>query len=141
MRRADDARLLGEVTTRLAGREDIAIDDAAQVRIGRLMPSLKERAHDLAALADGAAFAARTRPIPLEPKARALLTARALDDLAALLPVLADVAVVPEALHAALVAFAAGRGWGGAATRRAGSARSRSGPRSRAATRARRSTR
>ncbi len=110
LRRADDARLVGEVTARLESRDGIAIDGAGRARLMRLMPSLKERAPDLEALAASAAFAVRTRPIPLEPKAASLLTDAARADLAALRALLAaDVAFEPESLHAALVAFAAGR--------------------------------
>ncbi len=109
LRRADDARLVGEVTARLDGRDGIAIDGAGRARLLALMPALKERAHDLVALAEGAAFAVRVRPLPMERKALALLTGEARADLAALRPILADIVFEPEALHAALTAFAAGR--------------------------------
>jgi glutamyl-tRNA synthetase len=39
------------------------------------MPELKERAKTLVELADAARFLARTLPLPMEPKAAALLTA------------------------------------------------------------------
>ena len=52
------------------------------------MPALKERAKTLVELADSAAFLARPLPLPMEPKAAALLTPDArqmLRDLAAAL--------------------------------------------------------
>ena len=41
------------------------------------MPALKERAKTLVELADAAAFLARPLPLPMEPKAAALLTPEA----------------------------------------------------------------
>ncbi len=41
------------------------------------MPGLKERAKTLVELADAAAFLAHTMPLPMEPKAAALLTPEA----------------------------------------------------------------
>ena len=110
MRRAEDARLVGEVTARLADRPGIRIDPEGRARLVRLMPALKERAADLDALASGAAFAVTTRPLPLEPKAAALLTPDARADLASLRTVLADIAFDAEAIHASLLAFATARG-------------------------------
>ena len=70
------------------------------------MPALKERAKTLVELADSAAFLAHPVPLPIEPKAAALLTAEArlmLRDLAAALAVSG---FTPEALDATLRAFA-----------------------------------
>ena len=86
LRGADDARLARDVADRLRGRPGLTLDAEAGQRIVALMPALKERAKTLAELADSAAFLARTPPLPMEPKAAALLTddARAmLRDLAA----------------------------------------------------------
>ncbi len=110
LRAADDARLTAEVMARLAGVPGLRLDDVARARILALMPPLKERARTLVELADSAAFLAREPPLPLSEKARALLdpAARALlRDLAA---VLAETAFTPDALAAALRAFAEARG-------------------------------
>ncbi len=111
LRSADDARLAGEVMARLSGRPDMAPDDAARARILALMPALKARARTLVELAENAAFLARTPPLPMDDKAKALVAApgmRAmLGDLAA---VLAETPFTPEAVAAALRAFAEARG-------------------------------
>ena len=108
LRRADDARLFAEVKARLAGRDGLVVDAAAERRIEALLPALKERVHDLNQLADGAAFAAR-RP-PLEPKAASLLTPGNRAMLADLAPVLAATDFSAAAIHAALHRFAEERG-------------------------------
>ena len=110
LRRADDERLVGEVEARLAGRGGIVLDDTARARITALMPTLKERATDLNALADGAAFAARNAPIPIEPKAAALLTAEAKAMLAILARSLAEAPFNLTALDALLRFFAEEQG-------------------------------
>ncbi len=74
IRRADDDRLTREVLERLARRGDLSLGAVAAARIRALMPGLKERARTLVELADAAAFLARTVPLPMEPKAAALLT-------------------------------------------------------------------
>lgn len=110
LRAADDARLTAEVMARLAGVPGLRLDDVARARILALMPPLKERARTLVELAESAAFLAREPPLPLSEKAEALLdpAARALlRDLAA---TLAETAFTPEALAAALRAFAEARG-------------------------------
>ncbi len=70
LREADDARLAGLVAPRIAGTVDLAL-------LERAMPVLKVRARDLNELASGAAFLFRQRPLPLDEKAAALLTAEA----------------------------------------------------------------
>ena len=110
MRRADDARLVEAVMGRLEGRAGIVRDGVARERIALLMPALKERAHDLNQLADGAAFAALARPVAMDAKARALLTPDALAMLAAFGGVLAEVPFNLTALDAALRFFAEDRG-------------------------------
>jgi len=74
LRQADDDRLTHEVLQRLAHRTELALGTNAAHRIRALMPQLKERAKTLAELADAAAFLAHPIPLPLEPKAAALLT-------------------------------------------------------------------
>ena len=77
IRQADDDRLTREVLERLAHRTDLALGASAAERIRALMPALKERAKTLVELADAAAFLARPLPLPMEPKAAALLTPEA----------------------------------------------------------------
>ena len=74
LRAADDERLTQDVLHRLAHRTELALGTTAMHRIRTLMPALKERAKTLAELADSAAFLAHPLPLPMEPKAAALLT-------------------------------------------------------------------
>jgi glutamyl-tRNA synthetase len=74
LRQAGDERLTREVLARLAHRTELALGTNAAHRIQALMPQLKERAKTLAELADMAAFLAHPPPLPMEPKAAALLT-------------------------------------------------------------------
>ena len=60
---------------RLARQPGLALGTDAAHRIRALMPQLKERAKTLAELADAAGFLAHPLPLPMEPKAAALLTA------------------------------------------------------------------
>jgi glutamyl-tRNA synthetase len=106
IRQADDDRLTAEVMARLAGRPGLVLDAAAAGRIARLMPALKERAKTLVELADAAAFLAHGLPLPLEPKAAALLTPAARQMLRDLAQALAETPFTPAALDAALRAFA-----------------------------------
>ncbi len=104
LRQADDDRLAADVLERLAARGLDAAAAAARVRT--LMPGLKERAKTLVELADSAAFLAAKRPLPMEPKAAALLTP---DNRAILRDVAADLDATdfePPSLNAALRAYA-----------------------------------
>jgi glutamyl-tRNA synthetase len=110
IRQSDDDRLAKEVLERLAHRVDLSLGGSAAERIRALMPALKERAKTLVDLADSAAFLARTTPLPMEPKAAALLTPEArlmLRDLAASL---ADAPFTPEGVDPVLRDFAARTG-------------------------------
>jgi glutamyl-tRNA synthetase len=73
LREADDARLAADVAARLEA-QGLSVDDEVRARILFLMPGLKERAKTLVELAENAAFLARSVPLPVEPKAQALLT-------------------------------------------------------------------
>jgi glutamyl-tRNA synthetase len=75
IRAADDERLTGEVLQRLADRPGLALGGDAARRIRSLMPQLKERAKTLVELADAARFLVLSRPLPMQPKAAALLSA------------------------------------------------------------------
>ncbi|WP_338445292.1 glutamate--tRNA ligase [Pelagerythrobacter marensis] len=66
IRAADDARLARLVAERI----DLPTDEAL---LARAMPVLKTRARDLDALAEGAAFLFKTRPLSLTDKAASLL--------------------------------------------------------------------
>jgi glutamyl-tRNA synthetase len=68
LREADDARLAALVAPRMAGTPDPGL-------LTRAMPFLKVRAKDLNELAAGAAFLFAQRPLALDAKAEALLTA------------------------------------------------------------------
>ena len=110
IRQADDDRLTREVLERLAHRPDLALGGKAAERIRALIPALKERAKTLVELADAAAFLAHPLPLPMEPKAAALLTPEArlmLRDVAA---ALAGTDFTPAAIDAALRAYAEASG-------------------------------
>ncbi|HEY1935385.1 MAG TPA: glutamate--tRNA ligase [Acetobacteraceae bacterium] len=106
IRAADDDRLTREVLERLAHRPGLALGSHAAERIRRLVPALKERAKTLVELADAAMFLARPLPLPLEPKATALLTPEARVMLRHLAGVLGETEFSPSALDTALRAFA-----------------------------------
>jgi glutamyl-tRNA synthetase len=88
LRRADEARLLAEIETRLTSRFG-PLDEEGRGRIRRLLPELKERAKTLNELAESAAFLI-ARPA-FEPKAEALLDPPRRAMLARLAAQLADV--------------------------------------------------
>jgi glutamyl-tRNA synthetase len=99
IRQADDDRLTADVLHRLAPSE---IDPVAAVRIRTLMPALKERAKTLVELAKAAAFLTRAVPLPMEPKAAALLTPEAKLLLRDIATALGDTDFSVTALDAAL---------------------------------------
>jgi glutamyl-tRNA synthetase len=106
IRAADDDRLTHDVLQRLAHRPGLALGSRAAERIRRLIPALKARAKTLVELADAATFLARPLPLPMEPKAAALLTPQARLMLRELGGELADTEFTPPALEAALRGFA-----------------------------------
>ena len=106
IRHADNERLTREVLKRLAHRSDLALGGKAAERVAALMPALKERAKTLVELADAAAFLARPLPLPLEPKAAALLTPEARLMLREVADALGTTEFSPTAIDAALRAFA-----------------------------------
>jgi len=110
LRQADDERLTREVLRRLAHRPDLSLGGIAAERVRALMPGLKERAKTLVELTDSASFLARTVPLPLEPKAAALLTPEAKLLLRDLAPALAATDFTAPALDAALRAYAEATG-------------------------------
>ena len=110
IRHANDERLTRDVLERLAHRTDLALGAKVAARIRALMPALKERAKTLVELADAAAFLARPLPLPLEPKAAALLTPEARMMLRDVAGALAATDFTPPAIDAALRAFAESSG-------------------------------
>ncbi len=103
IRAADDARLADLVAPRL-GKQD---DPAAVDLLRRSMAAIKPRAADVAALADGAAFLFRTRPLDIDADAAALIGGEARPLLAKLHAALSGVdAWEPDALEAAVRAVA-----------------------------------
>jgi glutamyl-tRNA synthetase len=110
IRHATDERLTRDVLERLARRTDLVLGAKVAARIRALMPALKERAKTLVELADAAAFLARPLPLPLEPKAAALLTPEARMMLRDVAGALAATDFTPPAIDAALRAFAESSG-------------------------------
>ena len=106
IRQADDDLLSQEVVARLRPQPGLVLDAATVTRIRRLMPALKERAKTLVELAESAAFLVHPRPVPIAPKAAALLTPEARQMLRDLAAALADCGFTPEAVDAKLRAFA-----------------------------------
>jgi glutamyl-tRNA synthetase len=110
LRRADDATLLPLMLEVLAGRPGLALGTDAIARIRTLLPAFKERAKTVVELADMAMFLAHPVPLPMEPKAAALLTAETRLMLRDLAPALAASDFSPAALDAALRGFAEATG-------------------------------
>jgi glutamyl-tRNA synthetase len=116
IRQTPDAELLAEierVLPHIAGGEELAAKLAPELRQKLLaaMPGLKERAKTLVELVDSARYLYAERPIRLEDRAAALLTADARAMIADLLPLLE--AVEPwqqEKLEQAVRSFADQRG-------------------------------
>jgi glutamyl-tRNA synthetase len=110
IRKADDDRLTHEVLQRLAHRPNLALGGIAAARIRALMPHLKERAKTLVELADAATFLAHPLPLPMQPKAAALLTPEARLMLRDLAGALGETDFSVPALDAALRSFAEATG-------------------------------
>ncbi|HET9018715.1 MAG TPA: glutamate--tRNA ligase [Acetobacteraceae bacterium] len=110
LRAANDERLTQDVLHRLTHRTELALGTTPMHRIRALMPALKERAKTLAELADSATFLAHPLPLPMEPKAAALLTPEAKLMLRELATVLADTDFSVASVDAALRAFAEAQG-------------------------------
>jgi glutamyl-tRNA synthetase len=105
IRLADDARLVADVTTRLA-----ITDPVIRSRVAALMPGLKERARTLVELADAARFLTLSVPLTLDAKASAQLTDEARALLVEIVSALDATDFTPPALHAALQALAESTG-------------------------------
>jgi len=86
IREAENARLVTLIVPRLEAALERALDDAAKERLLAAMEGLKPRAKTLVELAENARFYIEKRPIPIDPKATAQLTADACRLLADLTP-------------------------------------------------------
>ncbi len=73
LRQADDARLVDLVVERLRTAGE-TVDDEGTGRLRAGMPSLKERAKTVVDLTEAAAFYVRPRPLPLDDKARKMVS-------------------------------------------------------------------
>ena len=73
IRGADNLRLFELIAPIVAERTGRAVDAGSRERILALMDVLKTRADTLVALADGALFLARSRPLPITAKANKLI--------------------------------------------------------------------
>jgi glutamyl-tRNA synthetase len=91
MRHSDDAALLAELERALPfilGGAELAakLDDTLRAKLVTAMPGLKERAKTLVELLENSRFIWADRPLPMEEKAQAMLTAEARALLLALIP-------------------------------------------------------
>ncbi len=77
IREADDTRLVSLIAPRIETALGRPLQPAERTRLAAAMPGLKPRAKTLVELADNARFYAEQRPIPIDAKAAALLTADA----------------------------------------------------------------
>jgi glutamyl-tRNA synthetase len=110
IRQTDDDRLTREVIERLAHRTDVVLGGTATTRIRSLMPELKQRAKTLVGLSDAAAFLVRPLPLPMEPKAAAVLTAEGKAILREVADALARTDFTPASIDVALREFAGATG-------------------------------
>jgi glutamyl-tRNA synthetase len=103
IREAGDSRLAEMVRPRLEAALGRALDGAERARLLAAMPGLKPRAKTLVELAENARFYVERRPIPVDAKAQALLTADARRLLSELRPRLSsaswEAAVLEEAVR------------------------------------------
>ncbi len=108
LKAAPDERLLALALPVIAERLGDAVPAEAQDRVLRLIPALQSRAKSIIELAEGAVFAARPRPVPLDDSARTALNAEAAPRLALAIEILSgQTPWTHEALEAALKALAA----------------------------------
>jgi glutamyl-tRNA synthetase len=105
IRAADNERLTDEVLHFLADRPGLALGPDAAGRIRALMPQLKERAKTLVELADAASFLVHPLPLPMAPKATALLSAENRLMLREVAAALATTDFSPAALDTTLRAY------------------------------------
>jgi glutamyl-tRNA synthetase len=90
LRAAEPARLARAVLEHLARRPDVAFGAEGAERVRALIPELQPRARTLVEMAEQAAFAVASLPLPMDAKAAALLTPAARAMLADLAVFLTD---------------------------------------------------
>ena len=110
IRAADDDRLTREVLQILAHRPALSLGADGEKRLRALLPALKERAKTVLELADAAQFLVHQLPLPMQPKADAMLTPPARLMLQGLAAALEPNDFSPPALDAALRDFAEAAG-------------------------------
>ncbi|MEP9347389.1 glutamate--tRNA ligase [Xanthobacter sp. KR7-225] len=111
MRAATDAELLAAIDALMPHLPDAAhrlarVTPARRAQLAAAMPGLKERAKTVVELIDNAEFIFLERPIPLDEKAAALLTAEGKAHLARLLPLLEAADWTAAATEAAVRLYA-----------------------------------
>jgi glutamyl-tRNA synthetase len=110
MRAAEDRRLVELVAPLLEQAPGAPLDAAQQKRLLAAMPDVKPRAKTVIELAEVAKFYVARRPIALDAKAEAALTADARRLLAELAATLAGIDWSPSALESQVRAFVEARG-------------------------------
>jgi glutamyl-tRNA synthetase len=110
LRETPDARLATLLAPRLEHALGRPLDGAQHARLLAGMPGLKPRAKTLVELADNARFYVERRPIPIDDKAKPLLSADARRLLPELLQPLGAAAWSAAALEQLVRGFAEGRG-------------------------------
>jgi glutamyl-tRNA synthetase len=110
LREADEDQLIALVLEHLGRME--AVGPETEARIARALPLVKERAKTVAELGEVLAFALRSRPVPLEDKLTAALSAETGERLRRLRAGLAGSEWTVEALDGLLHAFAVSEGVG-----------------------------
>ena len=110
LREAADARLAGLLAPRLEHTLGQPLDRQQQLRLLAGLPGLKPRAKTLVELADKARFYVERRPIPIDDKAKALLSANDRRLLAEVLSPLGAAEWSAAALEELVRSFAEGRG-------------------------------
>lgn len=107
IRESDDSELVELILPLLEGNLDGPVSAAAKTRLLAGIGGLKDRAKNINELAENAQFYCQSVPLPLTDKAAKLLDSDAVDNLAALAPVLEKLSSWEiEVLEAAVRAFA-----------------------------------
>jgi len=110
IRQTDEARLARLVAPLLEKALGRSLDATEEARLGAAMPGLKPRAKTVVELAENSRFYVERRPIPIDARARALLTDEAKRVLEGLGPMLASLPFQAAALEAAVRATAEASG-------------------------------
>jgi len=106
IRQADDERLAKLLLPFLEKTLGRGLDEVERARLVAAMPGLKPRAKTVVELAENARFYVERRPIPIDPKAKAMLTSEARRVLGELMPKLASMPFQAVAIETAVRAVA-----------------------------------